>query len=125
MILTITYTEGQRIPSEDWAAYSEHGKERGDCLVVGCPNKADCEAHWVSEERLAVANRAYNKYGAMAMAYCWGRGDMNDPVATDQANWYPFMRAYARMQFDYALETRGMAWSVRSAWERFTEDKEI
>lgn len=124
-MLKTEYTEGQRIPTEDWAAYSEAGKERGDCLIVGCPNNADCDLHWVGAVRLGGANRAYKKGCAMAMAYCWGRGDAGDDVATDQANWYPFMRAYGRMQFDYALETRGSAWSVRSAWEKFIEGEAL
>lgn len=124
-MLEITYTDGQRIPEEDWKAYPAAGKDKGDCLVVGCPNKSDCETHWVSALRLGSANRAYRKACNMAMAYCWGRGDMGDPVATDQANWYPFQRAYGRMQFDYALETRGNALNVRSAWERFIEGEAL
>lgn len=124
-MLETVYTEGQRIPTEDWHAYAPAGKERGDCLVVGCPNKADCDAHWVPQERQQQADRAYEKYASMAMAYCWGRGDMGDAVATDQANWYPFLRAYARMQFDYSMETRGSAWSVRSAWEKFIEGEAL
>lgn len=125
MLLAITYAEGQRIPQTDWAAYSAHGKNIGDCLVVGCPNKADCEAHWLHEWQQTAALSAYKKGCEMAMAYCWGRGDMGDEVATDQANWYPFMRAYGRMQFDYSLETRGSAWSVRTAWELYREGKAL
>lgn len=123
--LEVTYPDGARIPTEDWYAYRPAGKEKGDCLVVGCPNKADCLDHWVSEPRQKKADRAYAKGCGMAMAYCWGRGDMGDEVATDHTNWYPFMRQYGKMQFDYAMETRGMAWSVRSAWEKFTEGEEL
>ncbi|MGZ4659690.1 MAG: hypothetical protein ACXVYB_00255 [Arthrobacter sp.] len=125
MILTFTYATGERIPTEDWYAYAPARKEKGDCLVVGCPNKADCDEHWVPAARQEAADRAYNKACHMAMAYCWGRGDMGDEVATDQANWYPFMRLYGKMQFDYAMETRGAAWSVRSAWEKFRAGEEL
>lgn len=124
-MLKTEYTEGQRIPTEDWHGYAPAGKERGDCLVVGCPNKADCDAHWVPKERQDKADKAYDKGAHMAMAYCWGRGDMGDAVATDHANWYPFARAYGRMQFDYAMETRGMALSVGSAWEHFTKGEAL
>jgi hypothetical protein len=119
-VKTTAYAEGERIPTEDWGAYSEHGKDKGDCLIVGCPNKADCDEHWLSPEKQRQADRAYQKGCDMAMAYCWGRGDAGDAVATDQANWYPFTKAYGRMQFEYALEKRSMGWSVRSAWERYT-----
>lgn len=124
-MLKVEYTEGQRIPETDWAAYGEHGKNTGDCLVVGCPNKSDCEAHALPEWKQHAALSAYKKGCDMAMAYCWGRGDAGDAVATDQANWYPFARSYGRMKHDYALETRGNALSIRSAWERFIEGEAL
>lgn len=125
MILEITYTEGERIPTTDWAAYAIHGKERTSCLVVGCDNASDCEVHWLPPDKVQRADAAYDKGCNMAMAYCWGRGDMGDAVANDQANWYPFTRAYGRMQFAYVMEKRAAAWSVRTAWERFVQGEEL